>query len=597
MPALALGIRDIGGTGLFSSEYFVASKFYNNIDFSLGIGWGNLSRQGLNSPLDIFGERFSSRIDSEVGEGGNVSFNSFFSGNIGVFGGAEIRIPHLKNSSLKIEYDSTNYETEGISSGTPYIKNQKTSYSSNWNIGISYKPTNNATFAIASIGAEQFSFNFSYIINLGKKNPILKKEKFKSSIESKENLKKATSLDDRYLYLSALKYLKDEKISLRSLDIKDEKLSIAFSQNTHLSYPRAYGRISRLLDDMSPEKIQYFELISTNTDFELSKVTIPRSSLKKYQQNNLSYLLKEDITLESSFDEQSLHKYKPNVNYPYIFPNISLATSSFLGGPDRFAVLGLGFRADLEILFRRNLTWKNVFSYDLVDSFDVVEQRSDSLLPRVRTDAMFYLKTDNKYTIQRSQLNYFKSISKNIYSKISAGIFEQMFGGIGGEIMYRDFSSNWAVSAELYSVKQREFDQLLRFKRYNTLTGHINLYYNEPSSNILFHLSGGRYLAKDSGFSLNISRRFKSGMRLGAFFSLTDISDEEFGEGSFDKGFYVDFPLEIFFPFHTRELTSFGLRPITRDGAARLIVGYDLYGVTDEGSLYSINRDFGDLYD
>jgi hypothetical protein len=172
-----------------------------------------------------------------------------------------------------------------------------------------------------------------------------------------------------------------------------------------------------------------------------------------------------------------------------------------------------------------------------------------------------------------------------------------MFGGIGGEIMYRDFSSNWAVSAELYSVKQREFDQLLRFKRYNTLTGHINLYYNEPSSNILFHLSGGRYLAKDSGFSLNISRRFKSGMRLGAFFSLTDISDEEFGEGSFDKGFYVDFPLEIFFPFHTRELTSFGLRPITRDGAARLIVGYDLYGVTDEGSLYSINRDFGDLYD
>ena len=63
---------------------------------------------------------------------------------------------------------------------------------------------------------------------------------------------------------------------------------------------------------------------------------------------------------------------------------------------------------------------------------------------------------------------------------------------------------------------------------------------------MLFHLRGGRYLAKDSGVTFDFSRIFRSGMRVGAFFSLTDISFEEFGEGSFDKGFYFHVPLEIF---------------------------------------------------
>ena len=39
-PQLAVGFRDLAGTGLFGSEYLVASKFItNDIDISVGIGW------------------------------------------------------------------------------------------------------------------------------------------------------------------------------------------------------------------------------------------------------------------------------------------------------------------------------------------------------------------------------------------------------------------------------------------------------------------------------------------------------------------------------------------------------------------------------
>src|SRR5258706_11844872 len=39
-PELAVGFRDVAGTGLFSSEYLVGSKRYGAFDLSLGIGWG-----------------------------------------------------------------------------------------------------------------------------------------------------------------------------------------------------------------------------------------------------------------------------------------------------------------------------------------------------------------------------------------------------------------------------------------------------------------------------------------------------------------------------------------------------------------------------
>ena len=114
---------------------------------------------------------------------------------------------------------------------------------------------------------------------------------------------------------------------------------------------------------------------------------------------------------------------------------------------------------------------------------------------------------------------------------------------------------------------------------------------------MLYKLSGGKYLAGDSGITMDISRRFPSGLRLGGFFSLTDISREEFGEGSFDKGFYLHFPLEALFTNFSKKLSYFGLRPLTRDGAARLLIGHDLYGVTDEASSINIIRDLEDIYE
>ena len=55
-------------------------------------------------------------------------------------------------------------------------------------------------------------------------------------------------------------------------------------------------------------------------------------------------------------------------------------------------------------------------------------------MEHVRTDKAQYLKNADLY-IKRLQLDYIWSPKKNMYAKLSGGIFEDMFGGIGGQIL------------------------------------------------------------------------------------------------------------------------------------------------------------------
>ena len=77
----------------------------------------------------------------------------------------------------------------------------------------------------------------------------------------------------------------------------------------------------------------------------------------------------------------------------------------------------------------------------------------------------------------------------------------------------------------------------------------------------------------------------------------TDISKFEFGEGSFDKGFYFFVPIQFFLSNYTKPLTGFGLRPIQRDGAQSLIHSRHMYGVTDQANEFNFLRSWDNFYD
>ena len=172
-----------------------------------------------------------------------------------------------------------------------------------------------------------------------------------------------------------------------------------------------------------------------------------------------------------------------------------------------------------------------------------------------------------------------------------------MYGGLVGEILYKPFRSNIALGLEYNDVKKREFDQGFSFQYYEISMPRFNFAYYHPKTSILTKWSYGKYLAGDVGYTLDLSRRMRSGWRAGFFFSQTNVSPEEFGEGSFDKGFYLNVPLSIFSKGYNKDIRGFSLRTMTRDGGQQLDIQNRLID-SFYGSTYSdINENWDNYLD
>src|SRR5579885_1508958 len=110
-PATTLGIRDIAGTGLFSSEYLVASRRYYDFDFTLGLGWGLMS-SNLSLP-NMFGFIKSMKTRPSSNGAGSFQFDYFRGEKMGLFGGIEYHTP-IDGLRLKLELDPNNYQNDPL---------------------------------------------------------------------------------------------------------------------------------------------------------------------------------------------------------------------------------------------------------------------------------------------------------------------------------------------------------------------------------------------------------------------------------------------------------------------------------------------------
>ena len=595
LPSISFGFRDFGGTNRFQSEYLVASKFINNFDFTLGVGWGVMSGGNFSykNPLTDLADTFIERAAND-GTGGTFSTNAWLSGkNIGLFGGVEWMLPNAKGHRIKLEFDSNNYDKDYL----PLEGKRPIKADTNVNIGYTVPINNLLQLNFAITRGNTFQFGFSFTHNYGQRTPFFNKTDKPKRVKNAEIIKSLNSENKQYLYLTSLRDLQLEGIYLQYAKLEDETYTVRYSHSKYYNATTAIGRAARIIDQIAPDNVKTINLGEINGPFINFDAEIDRHSFNlnaKSQDYSTSF---STINFKSKKLDVNEYEFKPKAKFPFWSYSFGPALRSHIGGPDGFALGQLWLRGDGRIVFDRNNSITGSVGVGVYDNFDELKQKSNSILPHVRTEIVQYLKGTRDYNITRIQYDNIQKPSSNFYTRFSVGIFEEMFGGIGGEILYRPFNSNFGLGVDMYWVKQRDYDGMLDFIDYSVVTGHTTLYIQEPRTNVLVRLIGGRYLAKDSGVTLDVSRRFKSGLSMGIFASKTDISQEEFGEGSFDKGFYFNMPLEIFFQSYNKAVTGYGLRPITRDGAQRLITGYDLWGVTNSASFNTLNRTKDYIYD
>ncbi|MEX2650778.1 MAG: YjbH domain-containing protein [Alphaproteobacteria bacterium] len=391
--------------------------------------------------------------------------------------------------------------------------------------------------------------------------------------------------------------LEAERFAVEAVDIDDRSATLFVEQPKYRKTPQAVGRAARIVAAIAPAEIEEITVVHLNEGLETSRVTILRADLERA------------VSLRGSPEETYAHAvltsgdgtipttaFRNGARYPEFTWGLEPDLRQHVGGVDAFYLYQLWLRASAGVRLNRSLSLHATVGKDIYNNFDKLEFDPGSRLPRVRSLNEDYLRegADNLVNLYAS---YVTNLGRDWYAAVTAGILEEMYAGISGEILYRPFNSRLAVGLDVSHVYQRSFPQLFNFFPYDTTTGHLSLYYQTPLHGLLATVRLGRYLARDIGATFELAREFEGGIILGAFASATNVSARDFGEGSFDKGLFVSIPLDIFFLHPTRERASFAFRPLTRDGGQFVGRPVSLYDLTGDDRFGRIVNDWSSLYD
>ena len=582
-PAIALGLRDIAGSGDFSSEYLVGTKKYGKLDLTLGLGWGVLGTDNnIGNPLKSIREGFGTRNDTSD-LGGSFTVKNWFSGKTALFGGIEYDIPK-RGLRLKMEYDTSN----------PDFYEKVSKVHSRFNVGVDYSLSENLNITTAFERGSQFRVSFKLTGNfLNDSIPKPKPKKVaKLNKQQQENVKNNKGI----FYTSLNLNLRQEGILIQGAELRDDEVDVAIATGRFFSATRPVGRTARMTAALAPDEVKKINIYHMNGDLEVAKFSIGRDYFERADNNKLSSAELLELSTIESPNEDALYsraEFQPTVTFPEFNWSMSPGLNHQIGGPEGFYLGQLFWKTDFTFKFRRNLLLYSSLGFNIYDTFDDFANPSQSSIPKVRSDIQEYL-SEGKNNIQRIQLEYFNQPFKDVFTRFDLGYLEPMFGGVGGEVLWRPFEKNYSLGFSLHKVKQRDYDQLFSFRDYQTTTGHLGIYYDFPYQ-IRSQLLIGKYLAGDKGATIDLSRRFQSGFSLGIFASKTNLSAEEFGEGSFDKGFYFSIPTQLFYADFSTGIISFGLHPLTKDGAAKLQQHNTLISIVGDQNRDSMIRDWDNL--
>ena len=571
VPQVSVGWRDFGGTGFFESEYIAASKRLGDFDFHLGMGWGYLGRAGnISNPFCQLSDGFCQRPGGFSGNGGKVDYDQFYKGPASLIAGVEYHTPWLP-LTLKLEYEGNNYATDRA----PDLVQD-----SRFNYGLVYRYKN-----IDLQASYQRGNTFAFGISLDTNFNTIKQPKFDTPAPevnaqganpakfSRAPLRKALYQDAGFVATSIFRNNDELIVKGKQIAFRDEAV--------------AMERVGRVLANFGPDNVARYRIVVEEINLPMVETVFDVAEFRA-----VSRYERLDTPVRSTYvrKEPDVDDVIWQFNTPVRGLGFSLDSfwTQMLGNPEAFFMYQGGVLPTIEYHFDNNWSVMSVAKVSLLDNYDKFNFKvdaQDSTLPRVRTYAREYA-TRSNITLDRLFLSYRDNIVQDWYAQAYAGYLETMFAGVGGEVLYRPLDSNLAFGVDLNYVRQRDYDSETALFDYSVLTGFVSAYW-QPTfvEDAMLAVSVGRFLAKDVGVNIDFSRRFDSGVVVGAYAAFTDASAEEYGEGSFTKGFYVSIPFDLLSFKSTKGAGSIPWVPIGRDGGQMLQRPMTLLSVTNDRAV------------
>lgn len=556
IPQVSIGIRDFLGTGTFSSEYLVASKKFNNFDVSVGLGWGRLSdRSSFDNPLGKLNSHLFKREIYSGGElGGELRLRSIFRGeSVGTFGGVTYSLDDF-NLKFHLEYNSDEYKRE------QYFGTMESN--SPVNFGIEWEPFANTKFGISYKYGNQLGLSISSQLDT-KYTPKRKSvESFYSSYDQNHSSKISRSINFSNWYEKLLYDVEMSGLRMNRASLSEDYsgITIEISNIDYVLMADAINRFLILANLHLPKIVRNINLIINEDGFKVTTINFRRrdSEFSIIDDRSINILRARNI---ESDQLNTIYSKKLNIGF-------NLASRFQLFSPSKSLKYQVYGSLNASYRLRDDLFMFTSIAYDLKNNF-FVNQVIDSALPPVRTEIDKYL-TQGRSGIDSLFLEKRSNFNSDTYYRIYAGILEQMFSGVGVEILYNQFRKRWALGATVNHVRKRNYNRSFELLDYTTTTSYLSLYYASPFYNYDFALHLGRYLAKDTGVTAEVRRTFDNGFSIGIFASSTNVSKEDFGEGSFDKGINFRVPIDFFTKSNNKYKFTNTLRSVQRDGGQRM---------------------------
>jgi hypothetical protein len=609
MPQFAVGLQDVGGTGIFAGEYIVANKRFSagsagGFDISLGMGWGYLGRRdNISNPFCEIADRMCQRGTQTTGRGGKFEVDKWFRGPAAVFGGVQYYVPMPEawgGLSLMAEYDPNDYQQDRA--GVPI------EVDSPWNFGANYALNENISFKVGYQRGNTVTFGFTLNYNFNSAHQ-LKLEPAKRQAQANHVAPATLNEVDYDRLANDLLVEAGWRVARRSLDderpgrdnvavIADDidqssgiapgvkrRAIIEATQTRFRNTTEAVDRAARILADALPEHITEYQIKEFNGNLGIKQHNINAEAYKTAYRGERFHTNEQNAIHTTSVNPNTAITANNNAFKNDFTWSIQPDLDQSFGGAEDFYIYQLSLKASAKYTLTNAWDVSGKLGINIADSYDKFNfliDGQDTPLPRVRTRIREYAVNQNVW-LDNLQVNYTKQLANNLFASAYGGYLERMFGGVGGEVLYRPLNSDFAYGLDLNYVKQRDPYQDLGFDDYSVLTGHASLYYNADklmggafgNSTVIARV--GRFLAKDEGIQLEYQHEFGSGVIAGAFAAFTNVSDEDYGEGSFTKGFYLSIPFDLFFVRNTKTRGTLGWMPILRDGGQMLHRSRPLY--------------------
>ena len=526
-PAIAVGLQDFAGTGIYSSEYIVGSYGINRTDFHFGIGYGLLNGSDLSfkNPLTYISNQFNDRPSETQGLGGSFQPSRYFSGETAspFFG-----VSHAVRDKLilKLEYDSS------VRPGLVPFMIPKEDFS----FGADYLINDNLSIGFSIERGDYASFKFVY-----KNDPV---KTYQKSEYARGSLRRG---DNQYTQL--INNLEENGIGVKKLSENANSIGLQLTQVIHPNLRVVEEIINQSARDAGITK-------EIKKDIEIANLLAVSELDDAYNR-----------TAQTIYERKTGRK---------VVTNTRLQFRPFIASREEFLKGALLVENNTEFIIRPNLFFNTNLKYSLADNFeDLYIPPVDVYPAQVRSDVKEYLNkmNDGGVLIGRAQLDYHLTPAKNHHIMMSAGIFEDMFSGIGGEYLYFTPNTNYSFGIDVFKVFKRDYDWRFGLLDYENTMATLNFNYrNYGTIPFDMRVSAGEYLAGDVGFTLEFSRTFYNGVYFGAFATFTDVTTEQFGEGSFDKGIFFNIPI-------VGNLVNYTWRPLTKDPGAKLNRRHTLHGL------------------